>query len=300
MGYNAHERIERRDSMEEKKSVPVQRNTEVTESGKAENMVVENKVPFRNTFDVSGLLHTAGQLKLTEQQRKILFAPVDPKTVEIRPDGLIYLPWTEYASRLTKAFGLGWALIPQGMPTFKANFIYWGFWLVIDGHYCGFAIGEQEYIPSNRRMTYGDACEGAKSNALMRLCKGLGISLELWTPSFVREWIAKYAETYTDERGRELWRKKGDGPVNPIPEEQPEERPDEKEEIKPPSAATKRKLWAMIRRRMKEYELTEDEAKAFYKECLGDPPSQKVASSAIEDFNIAFSLFLEKNSKLPE
>ena len=285
--------------MEEKKNVPVQRNTEVTEGGKVENMVVENKVPFRNTFDVSGLLHTAGQLKLTEQQRKALFASVDPERVEIRPDGLIYLPWTEYASRLTKAFGLGWALIPQGMPTFKANFIYWGFWLVIGGHYCGFAIGEQEYIPSNRRMTYGDACEGAKSNALMRLCKGLGISLELWTPSFIRKWMAKYAESYINERGEKRWRKKGDVPAEePMPEQQPEEQ--QTEEAKPPSAATKRKLWAMIRRRMKEYEMTEDEAKAFYKECLGDPPSQKVASSAIEDFNIAFSLFLEKNSKLPE
>jgi hypothetical protein len=48
----------------------------------------------------------------------------------------------------------------------------------------------------------------------MRLCKGIGIGLELWKPPFIRAWKEKYAETYTgkDNFGNEktLWRKKGE------------------------------------------------------------------------------------------
>jgi len=42
----------------------------------------------------------------------------------------------------------------------------------------------------------------------MRLCKGLGMGLELWKPEFIRNWKAKYAETYTDKEGKTKWRKK--------------------------------------------------------------------------------------------
>lgn len=146
--------------------------------------------------EIEKLIPIAGTIELTEEQKKILFAPVDPDTVEIRPDGLIYLPWMEYVTRLRNAFGVSWTILPKGNPSLKDNYIYWGFYLIIQGKPAGFAIGEQEYHPNNPTMTYGDAIEGAKSNALMRLCKGLGISLELWKPSFIRAWKEKYAECY--------------------------------------------------------------------------------------------------------
>jgi len=41
-------------------------------------------------------------------------------------------------------------------------------------------------------MTYATALEAAKSNALMRCCKDLGIASELWDPSFVAQWRQKY------------------------------------------------------------------------------------------------------------
>jgi hypothetical protein len=166
---------------------------------------------FRNDFDIAGLLGTAGKVILTEEQKKILYAPVNDEDVEIRPDGLIYLPWMEYVTRLNQAFGLEWALIPQGMPKVKGETVLWGFHLIVNGSLMGYAIGEQEYHPDNKKMAFGDCCEGAKSNALMRLCKGIGISLELWKPSFNREWKEKYAESYKSEKyGRDvvLWRRK--------------------------------------------------------------------------------------------
>lgn len=160
---------------------------------------------------ITALIPLAGTIELTKEQMDILYAPVKEEDVEIRPDGLIYLPWMEYATRLRLAFGPP-VMIPYGPPKKLGNFIHWGFWLIIKGRPYGFAVGEQQYF-ENDRMTYGDALEGAKSNALMRICKGLGISLELWKPSFVKEWKAKFAETY-EERGKTKWRKK-DSPEIP-------------------------------------------------------------------------------------
>ena len=152
------------------------------------------------------MLATAGTLELTEAQNKILYAPINDSDVYIKPDGLIYLSWIKYSNRLTGAFtGTGWAMIPQGMPKIQNNLIVWGFHLVIKGIYCGFAIGEQQYF-DNGRMTFGEACEGAKSNALMRLCKALGIGLELWDKQFIERWLATYAnKKWDDEKRKYLW-----------------------------------------------------------------------------------------------
>jgi hypothetical protein len=170
--------------------------------------VQETRQVFLNEFDVQCLLSTTGKLESTDEQRKTLFAPVNEADVEIRPDGLVYLPWTWHAGRLTKAYPLRWTLIPQGMPKFHENLIIWGFWLVIEGILCGFAIGEQKYIATNRQMSYTDAVEGAKSNALMRLCKGIGMGHELWNKEWDAKWQKKHAEQYIDEDGKKKWRKK--------------------------------------------------------------------------------------------
>jgi hypothetical protein len=143
--------------------------------------------------EIRKMLPTAGTLELNKEQKEALYAPVVDSDVYIKPDGLIYLSWIKYSGRLTKAFtGTGWTMLPQGMPKGHNNMIVWGFHLVIKGVYCGFAIGEQQYF-ANGRMTYGEACEGAKSNALMRLCKALGIGLELWDKEFIERWLATYA-----------------------------------------------------------------------------------------------------------
>jgi hypothetical protein len=169
---------------------------------------------------ITSLIPLAGTIELTKEQEEILYASVVDEQVEIRPDGLIYLPWMEYVTRLRKAFGMSWTLIPYGPPKKLEKFIHWAFWLIIKGKPYGFAVGEQQYFESDH-MTYGDALEGAKSNALMRLCKGLGISLELWQPEFRRKWLPKYAESYLatypdgkpilDKHGKQktYWRKKG-------------------------------------------------------------------------------------------
>jgi len=178
-----------------------------------EEKTTSSPKPLDFNMHIQQIIKTVGTIELTPEEKEILYAPIDEKRVEIRPhDGTIYLPWSEYVDRLHRAFGLNWGLIPQGMPKLGGNnLILWGFFLIIKGKYAGFAIGEQKYIPENPQMSWGDACEGAKSNALMRLCKGIGIGLELWKPEFINKWKAKYArqQEVIDKHGRKtkIWMK---------------------------------------------------------------------------------------------
>lgn len=164
--------------------------------------------------EIARLVPSAGTIELTDEQKKILYSPISDEDIVIRTDGLIYAPWMEYATRLREAFGLNWAMVPDGKPKQgpNQNSILWGFYLVIQGKLVGYAIGEQAYHANNPEMTWGDACEGAKSNALMRLCKGIGVSLDLWKPSYIREWKKKHAESYQDVdkygNKKTKWRKK--------------------------------------------------------------------------------------------
>lgn len=167
-----------------------------------------------------------GTLELTPQAEEALNEKLNPADVKIRPDGLVYLPWTYYSNRLNQAFGrLQWGLLPQGAPHVKPQgdygdvLVVWGFWLAIKGVPIGFAYGETTYKPSNNTMSYGDACEGAKSIALARNCKQLGIALELWDQDWVTNWKHENAEQYTNEKGKKVWRKKGQKPTQkPAPE----------------------------------------------------------------------------------
>jgi hypothetical protein len=112
----------------------------------------------------------------------------------------------------------------------EGKLMLWGFWLVINGKPSGFAMGQQEYHANNPTMTYGDAIEGAKSNAGMRLCKDIGIGLELWKPNFTRAWKKKYAEKNTYMQGnREVtrWSRKG---IKPTVTVEAEVRDNEEEE----------------------------------------------------------------------
>lgn len=199
--------------------------------------------------EISRLIPKAGTIDIDDRQKGILFSKVKDQDIEIRPDGLIYLPWSEYVTRLSEAFGLGFSFIPKGLPKVgpEKTSILWGWYLIIKGVLMGFAIGEVEYQAKNRTMSWSDACEGAKSNAIMRLCKGLGMcGLELWKPSFVKNYLKKYGDRYWDEKawnsktngyGKWLWRKKGIAQEEEGPKEKKEEKPEiPKEKAKEPAA----------------------------------------------------------------
>ncbi|KAF9235583.1 mitochondrial genome maintenance MGM101 [Melanogaster broomeanus] len=142
---------------------------------------------------------------------EILLAPIDAMDVEMKPDGLIYLPEIKYRRVLNKAFGPGaWGLAPRSETNVGPKVVSREYALVCQGRLVAIARGEQEYFDPSGIPTATEAC---KSNALMRCCKDLGIASELWDPRFIREFKTKYcvevfAEHTLTKKKKKLWRRK--------------------------------------------------------------------------------------------
>ena len=152
--------------------------------------------------------------KFPDNVKAKLLEPVASDDVEIRPDGLIYLPEIKYRRRLNQAFGPGaWGMMPTERPTVKDNVIMRPYALYVSSRFVSEAIGEQEYFENNPTMTWATAAEGAKSNALMRCCKDLGIASELWDPGFIERWKKEYAiQVWITGKNKPQWRRKDRDP----------------------------------------------------------------------------------------
>jgi len=141
----------------------------------------------------------------------VLQAPIEPLDIEMKPDGMIYLPEIKYRRILNKAFGPGgWGLAPRSETNVGPKIVSREYALVCLGRLVGIARGEQEYFDPSGIPTATEAC---KSNALMRCCKDLGIASELWDPRFIREFKKQYcvevfAEHVPTKKKRKLWRRK--------------------------------------------------------------------------------------------
>jgi hypothetical protein len=149
----------------------------------------------------------------TAEQAAILLDKIAESDIEVRPDGLIYLPEIRYRRILNRTFGPGaWALMPRSIDIGDNMLFYRGV-LFIHGRFVSEAIGEQQYFPNNDRMSYATAAEAAKSNCLVRCCKDIGIASELWDPTFTRQWLAKNAvdvwcvNRQDPQKRKKFWRK---------------------------------------------------------------------------------------------
>ena len=192
-----------------------------------------NKIVTSN-LQVQVNANTIGTLELSDQAEKVLAEPLNPEDVKIRPDGLVYLPWSYYAKKLDQAFGkLQWGMIPQGAPQSKDNgnnniLVVWTMWLVVKGIPVSVSTGETSYRSNNSSMSYGDAIEGAKSSALARNCKQLGISLDLWDAEWVSEWKKQHAHKIpnpTGGRPEQIWVRKDDKRYQNKPVQKPVAKP---------------------------------------------------------------------------
>ncbi|PPQ68601.1 hypothetical protein CVT26_003390 [Gymnopilus dilepis] len=145
---------------------------------------------------------------------EVLMAPINPLDVEIKPDGLLYLPEIKYRRILNRAFGPGgWGLAPRSETNVGPKIVSREYALVCLGRLVAIARGEQEYFDPSGIATATEAC---KSNALMRCCKDLGVASELWDPRFIREFKEKYCvevfvEHVPTKKKRKLWRRKDQG-----------------------------------------------------------------------------------------
>lgn len=161
--------------------------------------------------DWSRSYHGLSTQSFSREIADILLAPIDEMDIEVKPDGLIYLPEIKYRRALNKAFGPGgWGLAPRTETNVGPRIVSREYALVCLGRLVAIARGEQEYFDPAGIPTATEAC---KSNALMRCCKDLGIASELWDPRFIREFKEKHCvevwgEHVTTRKKKKLWRRK--------------------------------------------------------------------------------------------
>jgi hypothetical protein len=164
--------------------------------------------------------HKVSEIELSPAQIEKLLAPIDDNDVEIRPDGILYFPEIKYRKTLNRSIGPGkWALVPRNISIMENNsdrnmsIIAYNGDMFVNGCYASNATGEQKYYPENSQMSYATACEGAKSDCMVRCCKDLGIASELWDPVFIERWkkekaVQVWCENAETKKKKPLWRRK--------------------------------------------------------------------------------------------
>ena len=166
-----------------------------------------------SAVDWSQSYHGLGLRPFSSETGTILTAPLDPEDIEIKPDGLIYLPEIKYRRILNKSFGPGgWGLAPRSETIITPKMVTREYALVCQGRLVAVARGEQDYFDPSGIAT---ATEGCKSNAMMRCCKDLGVASELWDPRFIRTFKKKYCqqvfvEHVTTKKKKSIWIRKDD------------------------------------------------------------------------------------------
>ncbi|MCJ1321868.1 hypothetical protein MMC15_007213 [Xylographa vitiligo] len=166
--------------------------------------------------DWSRSFHGLSAQPFSKEAVDILLQPMSPDDIEVKPDGIIYLPEIKYRRLLNKAFGPGaWGLAPRGETIVTAKAVTREYALVVLGRLVSVARGEQDYFLPEGIPT---AAEGCKSNALMRCCKDLGVASELWDPVFIRKFNAQhvkelFVEHQLTKKRRKMYMRK-DGKVS--------------------------------------------------------------------------------------
>lgn len=164
-----------------------------------------------SSFDWATSFNGMSTVPFSQEVAQVLEEPINEDDIEIKPDGLLYLPEIKYRRILNRAFGPGgWGLAPRSETNVSEKVVSREWALICLGRFVSTARGEQEYFDPSGVAT---ATEAAKSNALMRCCKDLGIAHELWSPRFIRSFKEKkcvevFVENVSTHKKRKLWRRK--------------------------------------------------------------------------------------------
>lgn len=118
-------------------------------------------------------------------------------------DNLIYIEHAFLRDRMNEVFGPGqWAIVPRNRwsderTTAKGKSavkVYVEAMLLIRGCFVAEAVGDMDYWPDNESTNFGDAVEGAKTAALRRCTKELGIGLQAFKKSWCEEWWKRHPD----------------------------------------------------------------------------------------------------------
>jgi hypothetical protein len=173
------------------------------------SQAVQLKEPER-TLAVSpgrSLYEGLAERAFTQKQFEILTEAVKEEMLDVLPTGEVYLAQIHYRRRLNIAFGVGgWGVRPVGQAVMKDNSLMREYALFVENRFVSQAAGEADYIPNNPRMSWATANEACKSNAIMRLCKDLGIASECWDRRFTEQFKEKNCvKVYRTGRHRNPW-----------------------------------------------------------------------------------------------
>jgi hypothetical protein len=94
----------------------------------------EEGVTYSEEDDWTRSYKGLGSTPFSPEAADILMAPIDPADVEVKPDGIIYLPEIKYRRILNRAFGPGgWGLAPRGETIVTAQSITREYGLIVHG-----------------------------------------------------------------------------------------------------------------------------------------------------------------------
>lgn len=163
-----------------------------------------------------------GQVGITPEQAAKLMAEIPAAQIQVLPTGEAYLPAVDYRRKLNEVFGPGnWGIRPVSPPDLVDGTVMQMFALYINGRFVSEAPGESDYNPGNKRTSKATALESAKSNAIMRNCKELGIAAQcwdkVWTAKFKQEhcvkvWAPHVWNSKARKEGAYAWRRKDGEP----------------------------------------------------------------------------------------
>jgi len=142
-----------------------------------------------------------------EAIQKILDRAMDDLEVEIREDGVVYLPAAAYRKRLFEAFGsLGWGMVPVESKLDNYKVLYRGR-LYCHSRFVAEKVGEHEYQAKSKQASWSESMDAAESECLKKCCKNLIAGfLPLWDKGWILAWQARYAI--------QVWRKPKPGKDN--------------------------------------------------------------------------------------
>lgn len=118
------------------------RNLETTDAASPRSLTdqLSEPPPFLNEgerqVDWTRSYHGLSSSPFTAEQAAILQQPIAFDDIEVKPDGIIYLPEIKYRRILNRAFGPGgWGLAPRGETIVTAKLVTREYGLVCGGRY---------------------------------------------------------------------------------------------------------------------------------------------------------------------
>jgi hypothetical protein len=126
--------------------VPTSRNASASDSTAGQRSLTDGlsdappELEGVPAIDWTRSYHGLGSVSFTPEQGEVLLAPIVQEDVEVKPDGIIYLPEIKYRRILNKAFGPGgWGLAPRGESIVTGKIVTREYGLVVQGRYVFFA-----------------------------------------------------------------------------------------------------------------------------------------------------------------